>query len=308
MEQLVADLRRFNRIWTHVLGLLDRGMLETDLTLTEARVLYELGQQPLIERQKLRLALGLDASYLTRILGRFERVGWVVSVRSKRDRRSFDLRLTDAGWEFVAELERRSSAEMATLVTPLSSEEMMTLGEALSVAASLVVPQSVSSQVVIRDARPGDYGWMISRHGAVYHEMFGWAEHFEGKVAQIVADYLATPQTGIEHAWIAEVDGARAGCILCCQRSANVAQLRILLVERWARGRGIGSQLIETCIAFAEQVGYTEIVLETDASLIPALRLYAAAGFRLTAARPEVVHGDPEDAQTWSLDLPRARH
>lgn len=306
MEQLVRDLRRFNRIWTRVIGLLERGYLETNLTLTEVRVLYELGQKQRVERQRLRDDLGLDASYLTRILMRFEQDGLVTLTRSERDRRSIDLQLTKTGRALVDDLESRSGADMATLVATLSAAEAVVLGEALTVAANLVVPQSMTDRVVIRDARPGDFGWIISRHGVLYHEMFGWSEGFEGKVAQIVADFLATWRPNTEHAWIAEVDGARAGCILCCQRTPDVGQLRVLLVEPWSRGKGIGGQLIERCVAFAEGAGYRRIVLETDASLNTAIHLYQAAGFGLTDERPGVTHGTPEDAQIWSLDLPRA--
>lgn len=307
MQALVEDIRHFNRVWTRIIGLLDRGMLQTDLTLTEARVLYELAQQDLVERQRLLDDLGLDPSYLTRILRRFQREGWVRADRSTRDRRAVNLGLTDAGRAFFLTLDQRSTAEINALVANLSADEARQLGETLTVAANLATPRSMIDRVAIRAARPGDFGWIISRHGAVYHDMCGWSEVFEGKVARIVSDYLANHQTGREQAWIAEVDGARAGCILCCEREPGIAQLRVLLVETWARGMGLGHQLVETCLAFAEAAGYHQIVLETDASLLAALRIYQAAGFSLSTDAAPMVHGNPEDAQFWSLNLPRGR-
>lgn len=305
MQALVENMRQFNRTWTRVIGLLDRGMLDTDLTMTEVRVLYELAQREVVERQRLRDDLDLDPSYLTRILRRFQREGWVQARRSTRDRRAVDLALTDSGRAFFLALDRRSTAEASALVAVLSDEESRQLGEALTIAANLVMPRSMADRIAIRSARPGDFGWIIARHGAVYQDMFGWSEVFEGKVARIVSDYLYAHQPDREQAWIADVDGARAGCILCCEREPGVAQLRVLLVEKWARGMGLGHRLVETCIAFAEEAEYHRIVLETDASLLAALRIYEAAGFSLSTDATAMAHGNPEDAQFWSLDLPR---
>lgn len=146
-------------------------------------------------------------------------------------------------------------------------------------------------------------GWVVERHAALYTESHGWDDTFESEVAGIVRDFLADYDPTGERSWIAEVDGRRAGAIALVRRSKTVGQLRLLFVEPWARGLGIGARLVSECVGQARHVGYRRMVLFTVAGLDSARRLYEAEGFRLVEETSEVVWGKPERSQKWELVL-----
>ena len=302
MTDAVSLVRRFNRTWTEVLGLLDRGLLQTDFSLVEARVVFELAQDDRTDRQELRDRLGIDNSFLSRVLQRLGERSIVTTTPSDTDGRAVVLSLTDAGRRAADDLSSRSDAQIRSLLEPLSADERSQLVEAMTITASLTRPGRSSRHVSVRALHPGDLGWVIGRHGAVYADEYGWDADFEALVAEIVVDHHRE-LTAREHAWIAEVDGARAGCIFCCERDDETAQLRILLVERWARGLGIGSLLVEECIEFARSAGYTTVTLWTNDVLTSARRIYEAAGFVLVDAEPHHSFGHDLVGQNWELNL-----
>lgn len=299
----VERVRRFNRGWTEVLGLLDQGLLATEYSLTEARVIFELAQRPAWERLALRNRLGIDASFLTRVLNRLEQRGLVASTPSMSDGRAIDLALTSAGRVAFEDLNRRSRQQIGELLGPLTPGGRREVVEAMTVIERLLRPGTGEGEITIRRLRPGDLGWVVERHGSVYFDQFGWDADFEALVARIVADYHQGFKPGREDAWIAEVDGARAGCVFCCERDENTAQLRILLVEPWARGLGIGTRLVDECLAFARGAGYRKIMLWTNDVLVSARRIYQAAGFHLVEEEAHHSFGHDLVGQNWELDL-----
>lgn len=133
----------------------------------------------------------------------------------------------------------------------------------------------------LRQPAPGDLGWIIQRHGALYAAEEGWDHRFEGVVAGVVADYVKTFDVEREACWIAEHEGQKVGSIMLVKETDTVGRLRLLLVEPSARGLGVGEALVEACLARAREAGYGEVVLWTQANLLPARRLYARFGFQL---------------------------
>ncbi|HEX6946455.1 MAG TPA: helix-turn-helix domain-containing GNAT family N-acetyltransferase [Acidimicrobiia bacterium] len=300
---VVDRFRRFSRAWTEIIGLLDSGLLQTEHSLTEARVLFELAQRERWERSDLRARLGIDASFLTRVLTRLEEKGLVESAPSPDDGRALVLELTPEGRDAFAVLDERSVDQVTDLVGPLTDDQRRALVEAMGVILHLLRPEDAGGDVVVRGLEPGDLGWVVSRHGAIYAQEYGWNEEFEGLVARIMADFQANFRPGRENAWIAEIDGARAGCVFCVERDADTAQLRTLLVEPWARGRGIGSRLVEECIAFARSAGYRKMMLWTNDVLVSARRIYESAGFTLVEEDRHHSFGHDLVGQNWDLDL-----
>jgi DNA-binding MarR family transcriptional regulator/GNAT superfamily N-acetyltransferase len=306
----VSRVRRFNRRWTEVLGLLGHGLLATDHSLTEARVIFELAHGERTERIALRRQLGIDDSFLTRVLRGLEADGLVAVSPSTVDGRRRDLVLTKQGRAAFAELDRRSNEQIAALLAPLTADQRRVLGDSMTVITSLVDPPPGDRSIAVRDLANGDLGWVIQRHGEIYADEYGWSIDFEGLVARIVADFWATHAPSRERAWIAEVDGVRAGCVFCVERDVHCAQLRILLVEPWARGLGIGRRLVDDCIAFARDAGYPRIMLWTNDVLVSARRIYEAAGFRLVDEETHHSFGHDLVGQNWEIELactPRRR-
>jgi DNA-binding MarR family transcriptional regulator/GNAT superfamily N-acetyltransferase len=314
VSEVVAAVRRFNRYWTQVLGLLDEGLLGTEHPLPEARVLFELARRPVVERAELRSVLGIDDSFLSRLLRRLQRRGLVTHERSSRDGRRRIVHLTADGRAAARLLDRRSAAQVDALVAALAPASRRMLVAAMAEIEQLTARRGArpdaagdagagDAEPVLRDLGPGDLGWIVERNGAVYAEEFGWDRDYEALVAEIVADFQRRFRPQRERAWIAEVGGVRAGCVLCKERDADTAQLRLLLVEPWARGHGVGGALVDACIAFARDAGYGAMMLWTNDVLAAARRIYQERGFELVEQAPHHSFGRDLVGQVWSLSL-----
>ncbi|MGH3729717.1 MAG: bifunctional helix-turn-helix transcriptional regulator/GNAT family N-acetyltransferase [Micromonosporaceae bacterium] len=283
----VATIRRFNRFYTKLIGTLSERLLDSPYTLTEVRVLFELAQNDQTAVAELRRALGLDAGYLSRILTGFAADGLVTRGRSPYDARQQVLTLTAAGRSAFAALDARSSDQIRDLISGLSLYRQNRLVEAMTtIEGQLDTPPPQSAPPVVRQAGTGDYGWMVQRHGELYAREYGFDETFEALVARIVADFVTHRDPEREAAWIAEVAGERAGCVLCVRHDDHTAQLRVLLVEPSARGHGVGSRLVDECLTFAKAAGYERIVLSTNQALHAARRIYERAGFVQVPGQP----------------------
>lgn len=302
-QDRVAAVRSFNRFYTRRIGVLGAGLLGTAHPLPEARVLYELGQRDLTEVADLRRGLDLDRGYLSRILGRLQEQGLIARERSAADARRQQVRLTQAGAKAHAELDRRSARENGALLEGLGEEDQRRVLAAMGTIEHALDPAAAPRSFTVRAPRVGDFGWIVQRHGALYAREYDWDETFEALVARIVADYVEHRDPEREAAWIAEVEGERAGCVLCVRADAEVAKLRLLLVEPWARSSGIGARLVDECLAFARRSGYSSITLWTNHVLRDARRLYERAGFELEAEKPHHSFGHELVGQDWSRAL-----
>lgn len=161
----------------------------------------------------------------------------------------------------------------------------------------------MSPAVSLRAPEAGDWGWIVSRHGALYGAEYGWGARYEAFVARLIADYVDGLDPAREAAWIAHLDGARVGSIACARRDDDTAQLRVLLVEPAARGHGVGALLVQRCLAFAAAAGYARIMLWTATGLDASRRLYERAGFALDAEHGTFPFDSTRVEQIWSRGL-----
>ncbi len=304
-EQRVEAVRRFNRFYTRQIGLLHEGLLQSPFSLTEARVLYELARRPGVTASALAADLGLDAGYLSRILRGFGARGLITRTRSEADGRQSHLCLSERGGAAFAPLDEASRREVGALLGRLSEPQqsgllgaMRTIEQALGAAAA-----PGTDDLLLRPHRPGDMGWVVHRHGALYAGEYGWDERFEALVAEIVAQFVQHHQPARERCWIAERAGETVGSVLLVEQSAEVAKLRLLLVEPKARGLGIGARLVEECERFARAAGYRKIVLWTNSILYAARHIYRKAGYRLVREEPHHSFGHDLVGETWELEL-----
>jgi DNA-binding MarR family transcriptional regulator/GNAT superfamily N-acetyltransferase len=304
LDQRVAAVRRFNRFYTPMIGLLQEGYLDGPFSLTQVRVLYELAARRQTTASDLARELSLDPAYLSRILRGFVEVGLVERRRAEADARQQILSLTNRGREVFGPLDRRSHDDIAALLRPLARDDQRRLVGAMStIERVLGAGPDPHAAVVLRPPRPGDLGWIVERHGALYAQEYGWDETFEALVAEIVAGYVRNHDPKRDRCWIAELDGERVGSVFCVKKTDEVAQLRLLLIDPTARGRGIGRRLVEECIGFARSVGYRKLMLWTNDVLVAARRIYEATGFRLVHEEPHHSFGHDLIGQTWELEL-----
>ncbi|GLH80577.1 GNAT family N-acetyltransferase [Bradyrhizobium sp. SSBR45G] len=300
----VAAVRAFNRFYTRKLGALDQHLLDSPFSLAEARVLYELAHRDAVSAKEIGGLLGIDAGYLSRIVQNFDEKGLISRTPLPSDRRQQQLSLTAKGRQAYARLDRSSQKEIAAMLAPLAAPVRERLVGAMNAIETALEPKpSERSPVLLRSHRPGDIGWIISRHGAVYAEEYGWDISFEALVAEIGAQFIRNYDAAREHCWIAELGGEPVGSIFLVKGSDDVGKLRLLLVEKKARGMGVGRALTEQCIRFAREKNYKTVELWTQSILTAARDIYARAGFRKIAEQPHASFGVQLTGETWRLDL-----
>jgi DNA-binding MarR family transcriptional regulator/GNAT superfamily N-acetyltransferase len=303
----VEAVRSFNRFYTRRVGALRAGLLGSPYPLPEARLIYELGRRRRCSAAELGRSLDLDAGYLSRLVGSLRRRGVLRSKRSAADARARVLSLTGAGRKAFALLDRRSRAEVCAMLDALPGADQERLVGAMRTVQSLL-SAAKSPEALLRAPRAGDFGWVVQVHGELYAREYGWGERFEALVAEIVAQFVAA-QSGSgrdarrSRCWIAELDGERVGSVFVVPASKRMAQLRLLLVDPRARGRGLGKRLVRECIAFAGAQGYRKLVLWTQANLAAARAIYRDCGFVLAKREPHAAFGVRLTGEYWEKRL-----
>jgi DNA-binding MarR family transcriptional regulator/GNAT superfamily N-acetyltransferase len=308
-----ARMRRFNRFYTRRLGLLDEGHLHSPFSLPEVRVLYEVAHREQPTAAAIAGALGVDAGYLSRLLRGLRHRGLLAARVVPHDRRQRILALTARGRRTFAGLDARATAEVAAMLEGLSAAERERLLASLEEVQTLLErgarprgnPAASPPVIALRAPAPGDLGWVVQRHGELYAEEYGWNEDFERLVARIVGEFAAAEPGPRQRGWIATVEGRRAGCVFLMPGGEGIARLRLLLVEPWARGHGLGRRLVDTSIQAARRAGCHTLTLWTNDVLDAARRLYERAGFRLVKTDRHRSFGTTLTGQTWDLALAR---
>jgi DNA-binding MarR family transcriptional regulator/GNAT superfamily N-acetyltransferase len=303
VDDSVATVREFNRFYTKRIGVVREDFLRTRWSLTEGRLIYELAQHEALPVSALRSALEIDAGQLSRVLGRLEHAEVVRRSTASEDGRRQIVRLTARGRRAFETLDARASQQIGELLASLGEREQRRLLDAMTVIKT-TLGKEAPPVVTLRPPEPGDLGWILERHGALYAQEYGWqAPDVEAFIGKIIVDFATRHDPKREAVWIAEVSGERAGCVMCVSKDRWTAQLRLLLVEPHARGMGLGSRLIGQCVDFAREAGYRRMILWTNDPLVDAHRLYERAGFRLVKQAPHRAFGHTMIEQTWQLEL-----
>ena len=289
-------VRRFSRLFTARLGVLRKSLYGSRFSLAEARVLYELATRPSSTAGAIAADLGIDPGYMSRICSGLARAKLLRRAKVAGDGRQRRLELTKSGAAAFAKIDAASRAEVAALLEPLEAPARSTLVEALAQAEQVLDPQATARPrtFVLRAPLPGDLGWIVHRHGAIYAAEYGWDAHFEADVAAIATNFAAKQDPACERCWIAESARAIIGAVVVVREDRATARMRLFYLEAEARGLGLARRMVETLLAFARQAGYRRIVLSTYANLTAARKLYEKFGFR--------VCGPEDTAMVWNRD------
>ncbi len=303
---LTDEVRSFNRFYTREIGLLNRSLPATDLSLPEARVLYELAQAPEGGRTAAEIGrtLAMDKGHLSRIVARFVAQGLAVSRVSPDHRKHRLLTLTESGRKVFAAAETAARAQVDALLEPVDAAGRNRLIEAMRDIRAALKDREADEEVRLRPLRPGDVGWIVHRQAVLYTQEYGWDWTYEGLASRILGAFVAEFDASREDGWVAERAGAVVGSIFLMKSDdPAIAKLRLLYVEPSARGAGVGRKLVAACIARARELGYRQLTLWTNDILAAARRIYQAAGFRLISEAPHHSFGHDLVGQTWALDL-----
>lgn len=325
---LIAEVRRFNRFYTRLIGLLEEKLTASAFTLTEARVLFELGHRTsrvdaaahgwpeFLNRtfqgdvgpvaSEIAAELHIDPAYLTRILRKFAADGLTDVEADPADGRRRILSLTAAGRQALASLQDAADDDIGRLTAELSQEEISELGGALDTVTRLLGGgDKAPAEVKVRTHRVGDIGWVIQRQAELYAGEYGWNGEFEAMLAQIGGDFIRNFREGADFCWIAERAGSRLGAVFLVHDPDDPAsaKLRMLHVERSARGHGVGGLLVDLCIDQARASGYRTLTLWTNDVLHAARRIYEKRGFALVSEERHRSFGKDLVGQYWKLDL-----
>ena len=300
----VAAMRRFTRFFTRQLKVIEPKHLHTSFSLPEARVVYELAQRSPLSPGQLAKDLDIDAGQLSRLLQGLERREVITRTNVASDKRQIDIALTAKGRDAFADLNSRSEAVVEQQLKTLDhAARARVVGAMARIERELTSEDGKRPVALLRTHRVGDIGWIISRHGAIYHHEYGWDISFEQLVAEIAAQFLKSYNPARERCWIAEVDGEPVGTVMLVKASDTLAKLRLLIVEPSARGLGIGRALTNECLRFAREAGYTRMTLWTQSILVAARSIYRAAGFQLIKEEPHHSFGHDLIGETWERDL-----
>lgn len=303
-DEEIAAVRAFNRFYTRKLGVLDQQLSNSPFSLSEARVLYELAHREEPSAKEIGAELGLDAGYLSRIVQNFDENGLITRQPLPADRRQYQLGLTTEGRQAFAKLERNTQDEIGAMLAGLprgGSQKL--LGAMAKIERLLGEPGATASPAILRGHRPGDMGWVVQSHGALYASEYGFDASFEALVAEISAKFLTSFDASRERCWIAELDGAQVGSVFLVKHSDDVAKLRLLLVDPAGRGHGLGQRLVAECIGFARATGYRRMTLWTQSILVAARKIYQDAGFARVATEPHRSFGQSLIGETWEREL-----
>jgi DNA-binding MarR family transcriptional regulator/GNAT superfamily N-acetyltransferase len=271
--------------------------------LPEARLLFEIAKGEPVLASALQTTLGLDRGYLSRIIARFEKKkGWITRGQEDGDARARPISLTLVGRSTFEVIDERQRAAVASDLMKLGPVEQDDLVRALARARLLLDPSS-GGPFKLRTFRTGDVGKIIARQSILYADSHGWGRGLEINEAETVAAFLRDFKPGREQCWVAEIDDVMAGAVFLTDEAEGLARLRLLHVEPFARGLGIGDALVRQCVSFARETGYSDLTLWTHTVLEPARRIYARAGFQCIATEVHHEFGEPVQGETWRLTL-----
>lgn len=307
LEDRIAAVRRFTRFYTRQIGLLHEHLLDTPFSMTEARLLWELAHREPSTATALGADLGLDAGYLSRILRRFAENGLISRKATPADARQNLIAITAKGRKAFAPLNQGSRDQVAAMLEALDPAGQDRVVGAMATVEHLLSPPSRCATrpplIVLRPHRAGDMGWVTSANGALYAREYGWDMTYEALVGKITAEFIEKFDVKRERCWIAEMGGERVGSVFCVAKSDTIAKLRLLIIGPKARGLGLGKRLVEECMTFAKEAGYTRMTLWTQSILTAARAIYAAKGFELVAEEPHHSFGVDLIGETWERDL-----
>jgi DNA-binding MarR family transcriptional regulator/GNAT superfamily N-acetyltransferase len=272
-REMIEQVRRFNRIVTQRIGVLDDAFLARDRPLGQARLLWEIGPDG-SDVRRLRARLDLDSGYLSRLLRSLESDDLVRVEPSEADARVRTTRLTLAGRAEQAELDRLSDDAAAALLAPLSPRQRDRLMTAMAEVERLLMASAI--QISVCDPRHPDARRAVQAYRTELSSRF--EEGFDPALGISATDEEVSPPAGLF--LLATLYAEPVGCGVLKFHPDAPAHLKRMWVAREVRGLGLGRRLLAELEAQATAHGVRTLQLETHHALNEAIGLYRTAGYR----------------------------
>lgn len=302
----IETFRSFSRRFSERLALLEEHYKDSGLSLTEAKIIYALGQETVMTSKALCEKLGLDAGYVSRILKEFEQRELIHKRASTTDRRSIDVLLALKGRKLHDHFQESINEAVGRLLGGMSGRKRSQMMRALQFIERSFEDPAAMPGVQYRAPQTGDISHIVHRQAVLYWQEYGWDQRFEALLHHIADEFVMKFRPERERAWVAEYAGEIVGAIFLVEQEADIAQLRMFYVEPHVRGMGIGKKLLEKAVEFARDKNYRSVRLWTNDVLHRARGMYERAGFRLVASMPNTEFGEGLTAQEWELVLMRS--
>lgn len=303
---MITSMRKFNRFYTGLIGLLDQHILDSNFSLSEVRVLYEIWHTEQCTAGKLTERLKLDGGYLSRMLKVFEENNIVIRKQSATDGRTWLLQLSAKGKRLMQTLDERSNEQIRQVLEPLPAARQEEVAASMSTIEQLLSGKNdiTLSDIVFRnELQPGDVGYLIYLHGDLYARETGYNLEFEAYVCKTFYDFLQSYDPAKDRVFLAVYRQRIVGAVAILGHSSYLAQLRWLLVHPDMRGIGLGKKLVTDALAFCRERQYKQVYLLTTNQQTTAADIYLKAGFKKTDIQPQQIWGHQLYEERYDLEL-----
>ncbi|WP_427872513.1 bifunctional helix-turn-helix transcriptional regulator/GNAT family N-acetyltransferase [Flavobacterium sp. MMS24-S5] len=301
MTSTTSKIRSFNRFYTAHLDILSQHYLDSEYSLTEIRILYEISESKTITAQKITEILNLDKGYLSRILKRFLKENLIVKIASEEDKRALNIKLTDSGNELLSVLNTKSENKIEGKIENLNSSQKEILIDSMKTVRNLLTENKIAREAITyrHKITPGDVGYIIHLHGTIYGKEYNFSTDFEKYVIKTFYDFLEKYSPENDRIWMAQYNNKIVGCVAIVHQSNEEAQLRWFLLDPAFRGLGIGKRLLTDAVDFCKEKNFKNVFLLTTNMQDKALQMYKMMGFELTKS---------EQVQEWGKTFYEERY
>lgn len=301
-NDIVTEIRGFNRFYTNILGLLNQHIIDSGYSLTEARILFEISKTDTCTANQLCSILNIERSYMSKIIHKFEKKQLITRQACLTDNRNMEIRMTQEGMSAFHELNDHANQQIENLLANINDTDCEKLISSIRTVKKYFTRATMD--IKIRPYREQDITYVIDRQLSLYESerQFTteiWKNYLTQGVLSLVEKFDPTKDCML----ILECNDSPSGCIAITHTEDNIAQLRYFFLEPELRGLGAGTALLNAALDFCREKKYSHVFLWTVSAQESARILYKKAGFAITETSKNESWGSPVLEEKWELGL-----
>lgn len=301
-QDQIADVQGFHKVYLYLCKQMDEAILGAGYSLTEKDVLLEISKTERCTANILTQRLHIDRSYMSRMIGKFEKNGLIEKAMSRTDSRVRYIQLTELGRKEFNRLSDIQSAQIKILFQKLEDADCQAVLDAMVLIRNKL--SDANDVITIRPFTQSDIEYVISRHKTLYYAERHLSEVFSAYVDEIVYKFAADFDSRTDCLNILECNGTPAGSIAIIKsEEEETAQLRFFMLEPEMRRRGYGNRLMDLALDFCQEKGYRKVFLLTITAQTIARHIYEQHGFCRTWSRDKSEWGDGVIEERWDKEL-----